>query len=150
MNTHATYESPISYGKKVVSKPNMYQTDTQTTGKVIPKWRSASLVLFVAFCFAGTTIINGGHFSMGVIFQYPTRWIKSSRVFILRVGLIILLLGVIILRGIMIGGHYSSLHRPMIFVHLPMPTILLRTSSITIRLYFWSYRTRAWPSFRRK
>ena len=51
----------------------MYQTDGQTTGKVIPKWRSASLVLLVAFCFAGTTIIYGGHFSMGVIFLYPTR-----------------------------------------------------------------------------
>ena len=52
--------------------------------------------------------ICGGHFSIGVIFLYPTRWIKTPRVFILRVGLIILRLGVIFLRRIMTGSHFST------------------------------------------
>ena len=50
-NPHAKYESPISKGKKVISKPKVWQTDRQTDGrtdrrttdKVIPKWRSALL-----------------------------------------------------------------------------------------------------------
>ena len=59
---------------KKLYKQTEDEPDGQTDdGKVIPKWRSASLVLLVAFCFAGTTIIYGGHFSMGVIFLYPTR-----------------------------------------------------------------------------
>ena len=56
----------------------MYQTDRQATGKVFPKWLSASLVLLVAFCFAGTTIIYGGHFSMGGHFSISHTLNKDS------------------------------------------------------------------------